>query len=366
MAQVHDSMMNPKIETLLSKVDSRFTLVTLGSLPGPPDQLLLRSVGRRTGLQRAPAGDLGRPQAAVDRLRGDRGRQDRGHPRRPGAGRFGDERRVGPAPPADDAGRPHHRPRRHRRHRGLQGHRGLPPPGRRRRPRRPRHDRGCHPVRRRGRPSRPWPPSPCRPPCGPSATPSRTRGSAKRPTWWSCARPRPDSSAPTQPASPTICSPPPCWPPGLPCSSARPCTPRCGSTPPCRRTWPPCAAGGARRRARRGPAGRRRRRAGRLADPGDIVAALDRCSAAGPATSTACGCWSRPADPRGDRPGAGHHQPLLGQAGLRPGRARPARGAKVTLVTTVDRPVPPGIEAVDGGQRGRHGGRRRARAATPT
>ena len=32
MAQIHDSMMNPKIEDLLSKVDSRFTLVTLGSM----------------------------------------------------------------------------------------------------------------------------------------------------------------------------------------------------------------------------------------------------------------------------------------------------------------------------------------------
>ena len=32
VAQVHDSMMNPKIEELLSKVDSKFKLVTLGSL----------------------------------------------------------------------------------------------------------------------------------------------------------------------------------------------------------------------------------------------------------------------------------------------------------------------------------------------
>jgi len=32
VAQVHDSMMNPKIEDLLSKVDSKFTLVSLGSL----------------------------------------------------------------------------------------------------------------------------------------------------------------------------------------------------------------------------------------------------------------------------------------------------------------------------------------------
>lgn len=30
--QVHDSMMNPKIEELLSKVDSRFKLVTLGAM----------------------------------------------------------------------------------------------------------------------------------------------------------------------------------------------------------------------------------------------------------------------------------------------------------------------------------------------
>lgn len=31
MAQVHDSMINPRIETLLSKVDSRFSLVSLGA-----------------------------------------------------------------------------------------------------------------------------------------------------------------------------------------------------------------------------------------------------------------------------------------------------------------------------------------------
>ena len=32
MAQIHDSMMNPRIEELLSKVDSKFTLVTLASM----------------------------------------------------------------------------------------------------------------------------------------------------------------------------------------------------------------------------------------------------------------------------------------------------------------------------------------------
>lgn len=32
MAQLHDSMMNPRIEELMSKVDSKFKLVTLASL----------------------------------------------------------------------------------------------------------------------------------------------------------------------------------------------------------------------------------------------------------------------------------------------------------------------------------------------
>jgi len=32
MAQIHDSMINPRIEDLLSKVDCKFTLVTLASM----------------------------------------------------------------------------------------------------------------------------------------------------------------------------------------------------------------------------------------------------------------------------------------------------------------------------------------------
>lgn len=32
MAQIHDSMINPRVETLLSKVDSKFTLVSLGAM----------------------------------------------------------------------------------------------------------------------------------------------------------------------------------------------------------------------------------------------------------------------------------------------------------------------------------------------
>jgi DNA-directed RNA polymerase omega subunit len=31
VAQIHDSMVNPRIENLLSKVDSKFTLVSLGA-----------------------------------------------------------------------------------------------------------------------------------------------------------------------------------------------------------------------------------------------------------------------------------------------------------------------------------------------
>jgi DNA-directed RNA polymerase subunit omega len=31
VAQIHDSMVDPRIEVLLSKVDSRFTLVSLGA-----------------------------------------------------------------------------------------------------------------------------------------------------------------------------------------------------------------------------------------------------------------------------------------------------------------------------------------------
>lgn len=32
LAHAHDSMMDPKVETLMSKVDSKFKLVTLGSM----------------------------------------------------------------------------------------------------------------------------------------------------------------------------------------------------------------------------------------------------------------------------------------------------------------------------------------------
>ena len=183
MAQVHDTMMNPPIEDLLSQVDSKFTLVTLGRA-GPPDQLLLRPARRGPRRHRAAAGHLGGPQAAVDRLRGDRGRQDQSchRPIEVEPASTADEARAWPSPRAATmpARRPHRRPRRHRRHRRLQGRRGLPPPGRRRRPRGAGHDRGRHPLRRRGHLLGPGLRAGADLALWTSATRSRTPGSARR------------------------------------------------------------------------------------------------------------------------------------------------------------------------------------------
>ena len=58
----------------------------------------------------------------------------------------------------------------------------------------------------------------------------------------SSSRPRPRScSGSTRPASPTTCSPRPCSRRARRCSCARRCTPRCGSTRRCRRTSRRCA-----------------------------------------------------------------------------------------------------------------------------
>ena len=67
-------------------------------------------------------------------------------------------------------------------------------------------------------------------------------------------------------------------------------------------------------------------------------------------TWPARGCWCRAGrHPRGDRPGALHHQPLLGQAGPRPGRrGRGRRGADV-VAGDHQRPAagPAGAEVVE-------------------
>ena len=91
MASRHDTMMNPPIEGLLERAGSKFTLVTLGLEAGPADQLVLQPAVRGPRHGRAAAGHLVGPQAAVDRLRGDRRRQDPRRLARPrGGGRAGD------------------------------------------------------------------------------------------------------------------------------------------------------------------------------------------------------------------------------------------------------------------------------------
>ena len=80
-----------------------------GGPPGPPDQLVLRPARRRPRPDGPAAGHLGGPQAAVDRLRGDRRRQDRLRRARPrSAGRGGElaaveaaRRRRRPTPTAE-------------------------------------------------------------------------------------------------------------------------------------------------------------------------------------------------------------------------------------------------------------------------
>ena len=106
----------------------------------------------------------------------------------------------------------------------------------------------------------------------------------------------------------------------------------------------------AARRARRGaggrPAGRRRHRRRSPGRPGDHRRHRRAHPRAGRPARPARGGHRR-WHAEADRRGAGHHQPLVGQAGLRRrhGGRRPRR-AWVSLVTTVDRPAPAGVEAM--------------------
>ena len=177
MAQIHDSMMNPRIEELLSKVDSKFTPGDAGRAAGPADQLLLRPARRGPRLHRAAAGHLGGPQAAVDRLRGDRRRQDRAVRDRARRARRRAGRRRGRATPP--VSRPTSRTDRHERSPGAASSSASPaasPPTRRSRSAvawstpaptsRPVMTEGATALRRARPPSRRWPPSRCRPRCG--------------------------------------------------------------------------------------------------------------------------------------------------------------------------------------------------------
>ena len=163
----------------------------------------------------------------------------------------------------------------------------------------------------------------------------------------------------TPPASPTTCSPPPCSPPGRRSSSARRCTPRCGSTRRCRTTWRLLAAAGRarRRRPRRAASPAATSAPGRLADPADIVAAVERGRSAPPDLAGLPRARHRRRHPRADRPGARSSATARRASRATPSPRRPRpRGAKVTLVTTVDRPVPAGRRRRPGRHRGRDGG----------
>ena len=77
MERAHDTMMNPPIEELLDRVDSKFSLVTLAARRARNINAYFNQLGEGLGHMVPPQVSLGRPQAAEHRLRGDRRRQDR-------------------------------------------------------------------------------------------------------------------------------------------------------------------------------------------------------------------------------------------------------------------------------------------------
>ena len=380
-----DTMMNPPIEELLER-STRSSAWSRWRAAGPPDQLATSaSSATASARDRAAAGHLGGPQAAVDRLRGDRGRQDRRRRPIPSA----DDGRRGRAPtdvgrPAEHVGRSvharraTHRPRGHRRHRRLQGRRGLPPPGRRRRPRRPGHDRrapcassarttfsalASEPVQTSlWDEARPDPAHPARPerrpgPRAPGHRPAARRlrrRDLRRPAHRHAARhPGPGRGLPGD-AHRDV---------GAPGGAGQP-----GHAAPPRRARASSPSRGPprRRRRRRRPPGRARARSSPPSS-GVLGAA---------ATWPASACSSPPAAPASRSTPCGSSPTARRASRATPSPTRPRRrGAKVTLVTTVDRPVPAGVEVVAvetaaemeaavgaarrRRRRGRHGRRRR-------
>ena len=199
MAQGRHTLMDPPIEELLDKVDSKFTLVALGSARARQVNSYYNSLGEGLGKVVPPqvASVSGKPvsiafeeiaagkatftrpdpeeEAAAGRRPGRRGRgrtaarpklpksAERRSDRDAGGRRRGPDRQLGAGgrgtadrrrwPDRWEARTPEYaatrRARREWRHRGLQGRRGVPPTGRCRRARRPGPDGGRHPVRGR-------------------------------------------------------------------------------------------------------------------------------------------------------------------------------------------------------------------------
>ncbi len=324
--------------------------------PGHPERQALRQINAYfnqlgDGLaRRAAPGHLGGLQAAVDRLRGDR-RADN-IDLEPSTGSSEAAAKAAPRPtrrrrgqrPTRARGQPWASPvrtvvlgvsggiaaykavdvcRRLRRRRGA------------RRPVIPTRA----PALRRARPPSPrWRARGPRRGCSTTTTPSRTPGSGRAPT--SCAVVPATARVIGRYAAGHLRRPAhrhAAGHPGAGACCARPCTPRCGSTPPCRTTW---ACLRPRRRAHRarprgGPPGRRRRRRGpRLAAAeDDRRGARDVLGRRRP--RRAWTRWSPRAAPAGaDRPGAASSATARRASRATPWPPRrPPRGANVTLVT---------------------------------
>ena len=86
MAQGRHTLMDPPIEELLDKVDSKFTLVALGSARARQVNSVLQQPRRGSGQGGPAPGGVGFGQARLHRFRGDRGRQGHLHPAGPRRG----------------------------------------------------------------------------------------------------------------------------------------------------------------------------------------------------------------------------------------------------------------------------------------
>ena len=203
-----------------------------------------------------------------------------------------------------------------------------------------------------GPPSTRWARNRPRPVCGTSRARSRTPDSASSPTWWSWPRP-PLTCSPAMPAGwPTTSSPPPCWPPGPRWSCARPCTPRCGSTPPSGTTSASSRRGASAwcPRLRAGWPEETKARAGWPSRPpsspqcsnssgaSDQVGRAARRDLVGVRVVVSAGGTREPIDPVRfiSNRSSGKQGHALAEAAHR-------RGADVVLVTTAGRPVGPGL-----------------------
>jgi DNA-directed RNA polymerase subunit omega len=127
MAQSHDTMMNPPIEGLLSRVDSKFSLVTLAARRARNINSYFNQLGEGLGHMIPPqVSSVARKPLSIafEEISADKivwtapGS-------RPATLTWRTIRRTD----RDHAHRPTRRPRREWRHRRLQGRRGLPPAG---------------------------------------------------------------------------------------------------------------------------------------------------------------------------------------------------------------------------------------------